>query len=55
MEATVKSRIAKIALCLALAVPASYATVHIVREVSVGDVLDTVAFYTDLPTASAML
>jgi hypothetical protein len=49
MEATVKSRIPKIALCLAFAVPVGYASAHIARTVSAGDVLETVLFYGDLP------
>ena len=49
MEATVKSRIPKISLSLAFAVPASYAAAHIARTVSVNDVLETVLFYGDLP------
>ena len=42
MEATVKSRIPKIALSLAFAVLASYATVHLVRTVNASDVIDRV-------------
>jgi hypothetical protein len=49
MEATVKYRIPKIALCLAFAVPVGYASAHIARTVSAGDVLETVLFYGDLP------
>jgi hypothetical protein len=45
----VKSRIPKIALSLAFALPASYGTSHILRTVSAGDVLETVLFYGDLP------
>jgi hypothetical protein len=44
-----KVRILKIALPLALAVPASYATVHLVRTVNASDVIDRVLFYADLP------
>ena len=44
-----KVRIPKIALSLALAVPASYAAVHIVRTVNASDVIDRVVFYADLP------
>jgi len=49
MEATVKSRIPKIALSLAVAVPASYGIAHVVRTASVNDVLEAVLFYADLP------
>jgi hypothetical protein len=49
MEATVQSRIPKIALCLAFAVPVSYGTAHIVRTTSVNDVLEAVLFHRDLP------
>ena len=44
-----KVRIPKIALSLALAVPASYAAVHIVRTVNASDAIDTVLFYADVP------
>ena len=44
-----KVRIPKIALCLAFAVPVGYASAHIARTVSAGDVLETVLFYGDLP------
>ena len=44
-----KVRILKIALPLAFAVPASYATVHLVRTVNVSDVIDSVLFYADVP------
>ena len=44
-----KFRIPKIALCLAFAVPVGYASAHIARTVSAGDVLETVLFYGDLP------
>ncbi len=44
-----KVRIPKIALLLALAVPASYAAVHIVRTVNASDAIDTVLFYADVP------
>ena len=44
-----KVRIPKIALSLALTVPASYAVVHIVRTVSASDAIDTVLFYADVP------
>ncbi len=44
-----KVRIAKIALSLALAVPASYAAVHVVRTVNASDVIDRVVFYADVP------
>ena len=49
MEATVKYRIPKIALCLAFAVPVGYASAKIARTVSGSDVLETVLFYGDLP------
>jgi hypothetical protein len=41
----VKVRILKIALPLTFAVPASYATVHLVRTVNASDVIDRVLFY----------
>ena len=44
-----KVRIPKIALPLAFAVPASYATVHLVRTVNASDAIDTVLFYADVP------
>ena len=44
-----KFRIPKIALCFAFAVPVGYASAHIARTVSAGDVLETVLFYGDLP------
>ncbi len=44
-----KVRIPKIALSLALAVPASYAAVHIVRAVNASDAIDTVLFYANVP------
>ena len=44
-----KVRIPKIALSLALAVPASYAAIHIVRTVNASDAIDTVLFYADVP------
>jgi hypothetical protein len=44
-----KVRIPKIALSLALAVPASYAAVHIVRAVNASDAIDTVFFYANVP------
>ena len=44
-----KVRILKIALSLALAVPASYATVHIVRTVNASDAIDTILFYANVP------
>ena len=44
-----KVRIPKIALLLALAVPAGYAAVHIVRTVNASDAIDTVLFYADVP------
>jgi hypothetical protein len=44
-----KVRIRKIALPLAFAVPASYATVHLVRTVNARDVIDSVLFYADVP------
>ncbi len=53
MEATLKVRIPKIALCLAFAVPVGYASAHIARTVSAGDVLETVLFYGDLPHRSS--
>jgi hypothetical protein len=47
-----KVRIPKIALSLALTVPASYAAVHIVRTVDASDAIDTILFST-CPTVSA--
>ena len=44
-----KVRIPKIALSLALTVPASYAAVHIVRTVTASDAIETVLFYGDVP------
>lgn len=44
-----KVRIPKIALSLAFAVPASYATVHLMRTVNATDVIDRVLFYADVP------
>ena len=44
-----KVRILKIAFPLAFAVPASYATVHLVRTVNASDVIDRVLFYADVP------
>ncbi|WP_348266214.1 hypothetical protein [Edaphobacter sp. DSM 109919] len=44
-----KVRIPKIALSLALAVPASHTVVHIVRTVNASDVIDRVVFYADVP------
>ena len=44
-----KVRIPKIALSLALAVPASYAAVHIVRTVNASDAIDTILFYANVP------
>jgi hypothetical protein len=44
-----KVRILKIALPVAFAVPASYATVHLVRTVNASDVIDRVLFYTHVP------
>ena len=44
-----KVRIPKIALLLALAVPASYAAVQIVRTVNASDVIDTILFYANVP------
>ncbi len=44
-----KVRILKIALSLAFAVPASYATVHLMRTVDASEVIDRVLFYADLP------
>ena len=49
MEATVKSRIPKIALCLAFAVPVCYGTAHVARTVNLSDVVAAVSFYGDLP------
>ena len=43
-----KVRIPKIALSLVLAVPASYAAVHIVRTVNASDAIDAVLFHPDL-------
>ena len=42
-------RILKIALPLAFAVPASYATVHLVRTVNASNVIDRVLFYANVP------
>ena len=44
-----KVRILKIALLLAFAVPASYATVHSMRTVNASDVIDRVLFDADVP------
>lgn len=44
-----KVRIPKIALSLALAVPGSYSTVHLMRTVNASDVIDRVLFYADVP------
>ena len=44
-----KVRIPKIVLSLAFAVPASYATVRLVRTVNTSDVIDRVLFYADVP------
>ncbi len=44
-----KARIPKIALSLALTVPASYAAAHIVRTVDASDAIDTVLFYANVP------
>ncbi len=44
-----KVRIPQIALSLALAVPASYTAVHIVRTVNASDSIGTVLFYADVP------
>ena len=44
-----KVRILKIALPVAFAVPASYATVHLVRTVNASDVIDRVLFYAHVP------
>ncbi len=49
-----KVRIPKSALLLALAVPASYAAVHIVRTVNASDAIDTILFMPTCPTESAM-
>jgi hypothetical protein len=49
MEATVKSRIPKIALCLAFAVPVGYASAEIARKANLSDVVAAVSFYGDLP------
>ena len=43
-----KARIPQIALSLALAVPASYTAVHIVRTVNASDAIGTVLFYADV-------
>ena len=45
-----KSRIAKIAVYVALAVPISYGTVRIMPSVNVGAAMDTVAFYANIPS-----
>ena len=44
-----KVRIPKIALSLALAVPASYAAIDVGRTVNASDAIDTVLFYADVP------
>ena len=44
-----KVRIPKIALSLALAVPASYAAIHIERTVKAIDAIDTILFYANVP------
>ena len=44
-----KVRIPKIALLLALGVPACYAAVHIVRTVNASDAIETVLFYANVP------
>ena len=44
-----KVRIPKIVLLLALAVPASYAAVHIERTVNASDAIDTILFYANVP------
>ena len=44
-----KVRIPKIALTLALAVPARYTTVHIVRTVNASDAINTILFYANVP------
>ncbi len=49
MEATVKSRIPKIALFLAFAVPVGCGSVHVARTVNLSDVVAAVSFYGELP------
>jgi hypothetical protein len=44
-----KVRILKIAISLALAVPANYAAVHMVRTVNANDAIDTILFYANVP------
>ena len=44
-----KARIPNIALSLVLAVPASYAAIHIVRTVNASDAIDTILFYANVP------
>jgi hypothetical protein len=44
-----KVRIPKIAFSLAVAVPASYAAVHIVRTVNASDAIDSMLFYGNVP------
>lgn len=44
-----KSRIPKIALCLALAVPASYGTVQVVQAGRFDGAIESVLFYRNLP------
>ena len=44
-----KLRIPKIALSLAVAVPATYAAVHVVRAVNASDAIDTILFYANVP------
>ena len=49
MEATVKSRIPKIALSLAFAVPVGCCIAHVARTANLSDVVAAVSFYGDLP------
>ena len=44
-----KVRIPKNVLSLVLAVPTSYALVHLVRTGNASDAIDTVLFYADVP------
>ena len=45
-----KSRIAKIGLSIALALPCCYGTAHLMRSVEMNDVTETVKFYADIPS-----
>ena len=45
-----KSRIVKIAVFVALAVPTSYGTVRVVPSVNLGEAMDMVAFFANIPS-----